>query len=337
MTAVLLSWAAALWLEGAAGLHTDVLVLAVALTLTLAGTQRTADARGRLTALVLLPVMAGASTLLGHLMAERYALGAAVFTLGISVPIWIRRFGPAATKAGTLMTLPLVALLVLPGPTLPPTAQSSVVSWGWAALIGVLACGCVWLVQAAADRFIGRRSEPEPGRNRSGRRPSRLRPLPSTRMALQMAAAVAAALTLGRLLFDHHWPWMVLTAYVAASGNRGRNDVVRKGAERFLGACAGTLLATGVAAAGTTGRTSVVLIFAVLAVALWLRPLNYAYWAAGMTTALALLLGYYGQNTQSLLPTRLEEIAAGAALAVASAWWVLPVVRRRTGPRPAMG
>ncbi|WP_189188927.1 FUSC family protein [Streptomyces albiflavescens] len=338
MTAVLLCWAAALWLEGAAGLHTDVLVLAVALTLTLAGTQRTADTRERLTALVLLPVVAGASTLLGHLMAEHYALGAAVFTLGISLPIWIRRFGPAATKAGTLMTLPLVALLVVPGPALPPKAQSSVVSWGWSALIGMLACGCVWLVRTAADRFIPWRPEPAPApqRNRTGR-PSALRPRPSTRMALQMAAAVAAALTLGRLLFDHHWPWMVLTAYVAASGNRGRNDVARKGVERFLGACAGTLLATGVAAAGTTGRTSVVLIFAVLAAALWLRPLNYAYWAAGMTTALALLLGYYGQNTQSLLPTRLEEIAAGAALAVASAWWVLPVVRRRTGPRPATG
>jgi len=150
---------------------------------------------------------------------------------------------------------------------------------------------------------------------------------------VQMAAAVAAAFALGRLLFDQHWPWMVLTAYVAASGNRGRNDVVRKGVERLVGACAGTVLATGVAVAGITGRTSVVLIFVVLAVALWLRPLNYAYWAAGMTTALSLLLGYYGQDAQSLLPTRLEAIALGAALAVASAWWLLPVpAPRRQGP-----
>jgi hypothetical protein len=347
MTAVLLCWAAALWLEGAAGLHTDILVLAVVLTLTLAGTQRTADVRGRLTALVLLPAVAGVSTLLGHLMADHYALGACVFTLGISLPIWIRRFGQAATRAGTLMALPLVALLVVPGPALPPKVQGTLVSWGWAAVIGMLACGCVWLVQALADRFSAWRSGPGSGpglgsgsglRFGSGsteaeadrpRRPSRLRPRPSTRMALQMAAAVAAAFTLGRLLFDHHWPWMVLTAYVAASGNRGRNDVVHKGAERLIGACGGTLLATGVAAAGITGRTSAALIFAVLAVALWLRPLNYAYWAAGMTTALSLLLGYFGQDAQSLLPTRLEAIAVGAVLAVASAWWILPVPRRR--------
>jgi hypothetical protein len=58
--AVLLSYSLALWLEDAAALHTDVLVLAVALTLTLARTQRTADAHGRLMACVLLPTRLGA-------------------------------------------------------------------------------------------------------------------------------------------------------------------------------------------------------------------------------------------------------------------------------------
>ncbi|MET7703160.1 FUSC family protein [Streptomyces sp. NPDC005485] len=328
MTAVLLCYAAALWLEDAAALHTDVLVLAVALTLTLARPQRTADIRGRLTACVLMPAVAGAATLLGHLIARHYALGAAVFTTGIALPIWIRRHGPAATKAGTLMTLPLIALLVVPGPALPPKSQDALVSWGWSAVIGVLACGCVWLVQALGDRFGPWPPDPEPV---SPRRVSRLHPRPSSRMALQMAVAIAAAFALGRLLFDHHWPWMVLTAYVAAGGNRGRSDVLRKGVERLVGACAGTLLATGLAAAGLNGRTqaSVVLIFAVLAVALWLRPLSYAYWAAGITTALSLLLGYYGQDALHLLPTRLAAVAVGAALAVASAWWVLPVPRRR--------
>lgn len=331
MTAVLLCYFLALWLEGTLGLPTDVLVLTVALTLTLARTQRTVDARGRLMACVLLPALAGAATLLGHLIADHYTLGATVFTLGVSLPIWIRRFGPAATKAGTLMTLPLVALLVVPGPALPPKTQSALVGWGWSALIGLLACGCVWLVQTSADRLGPWPPDPEPDRPR---RASRLRPVPSTRMAWQMAAAVAAAFTLGRLLFDHHWPWMVLTVYVVASGNRGREDVVRKGVERLVGACAGTLLATGVAAAGITGRTCVVLIFAVLAVALWLRPLNYAYWAGGMTTALSLLLGYFGQDAQSLLPTRLGAIAVGAVLAIASACCVLPIPRRRT-PAPS--
>ncbi|REE63600.1 fusaric acid resistance family protein [Streptomyces sp. 3212.3] len=332
MTAVLLCWGAALRLEGAAGLHTDVLGLAVALTLTLASTQRTADARRRLTALALLPATAAVAALVARLIAEDYAIGAVVLTAGLSLAIWIRRYGPAATRAGTLVTLPLVALLVVPGPALPPEAQRGAAGWFWSAVIGVLACCCVWLVQWAGDRFGPWRAEHRPV---PPRRDSRLRPRPSTRMALQLAAAVAAAFALGWLFFGHHWPWLVLTAYVAASGNRGRTDVLRKGVERFLGASGGTLLATAVAAAGITGRASVVVMFAVLAVALWLRPLNYAYWAAGMTTALSLLLGYFGQDAGSLLPTRLAAIAVGALLSVAAAWWLLPVPKRRaaTGAR----
>ncbi|MFJ3308079.1 FUSC family protein [Streptomyces sp. NPDC086549] len=327
MTAVLLCWAATLRLEGAAGLHTDSLVLAVALTFTLARSQRTADLRGRLTALALLPAVAAVCTLVGRLIAAHYALGAAVFTAGISLPIWIRRYGPAATRAGTLMTLPFVALLVVPGPALPSEAQGALVGWAWSALIGVMACCSVWLVQGLADRYGPWPAEP--GTGPAPRRPSRLHPRPSTRMAVQMAVAVAAAFALGRFFFGQHWPWAVLTAYVTASGNRGRTDVLRKGVERFVGACAGTLLATGVAAAGIGGHAAVAVMFAVLAVALWLRPLSYAYWAAGMTAALALLLGYFGQDATTLLPTRLAGIGLGAALSVAVAWWLLPVPKRR--------
>ncbi|WP_159033000.1 hypothetical protein [Streptomyces fodineus] len=72
--------------------------------------------------------------------------------------------------------------------------------------------------------------------------------------------------------------------------------------------------------------------FAILTAALWLRPLDYAYWAVGMTTALPLLLGYFGQNATDLLPTRLAAIALGAALSIGVAWWLLPVGGRTGGP-----
>ena len=61
MAAVLLCWSLALWLEAVAGLHTDALVLAVALPLTRAGTQRAADTRLRLTGRALLPATAAVS------------------------------------------------------------------------------------------------------------------------------------------------------------------------------------------------------------------------------------------------------------------------------------
>ncbi|MFF4930359.1 FUSC family protein [Streptomyces griseofuscus] len=331
MTAVLLSWAAALWLEGAAGLHTDSVVLAVALTVTLGRGRWWADRRGRLTALALLPPAAAVCAGLSRLLAAHHWIGAALFTAGLALAIWIRRYGPAATRAGTLTTLPIVALLIVPGPTLPADARPEAVNWGWSSLIGLLAWASVLLVRTSAARFTPGPENPERPGPPKPRRATASRPRPSTRMAVQPAAAIAAAFMLGRLLYAGHWPWPVLTAYVVASGNRWRKDVLRKGVRRFVGACAGTLVATGVAACGLGGHPAVAALFGVLAIALWLRPLDHAYWAAGMTTALALLPGYFGQSATDQLPARLSAIAAGAVLSVASAWWLLPVRRGRPG------
>ena len=79
-----------------------------------------------------------------------------------------------------------------------------------------------------------------------------------------------------------------------------------------------------------------VVIFAVIAVATWLRPFNhYAFWAAGVTSVLALLYGYFGETGTTLLGQRLEGIALGAGIGIAASWFVLPirtrdVMRRRT-------
>jgi hypothetical protein len=145
-------------------------------------------------------------------------------------------------------------------------------------------------------------------------------------MALQMAAALGAAFIVGRNLFPDHWTWVVLTAFIVNSGNRGRGDVAHKAVMRLLGASVGTLAATALTGVLPTGnRWSIVAIFVVLAVGLWLRPLNYGYWAAGMTSALALLYGYYGERGPGLLTDRLEAIVIGAALGVAASWFLLPV------------
>ena len=47
-------------------------------------------------------------------------------------------------------------------------------------------------------------------------------------MAPQMAAALAAAFTVGHAGFGEHWPWVVLTAFIVHSGNRGRLEVAYK-------------------------------------------------------------------------------------------------------------
>ena len=145
-------------------------------------------------------------------------------------------------------------------------------------------------------------------------------------MALQMAVALAAAFVVGRTGYPDHWTWVVLTAFIVCSGNRGRGDVLHKAVMRVLGASVGTLAASVLADVIPAGNHwSVAAIFAVLAVALWVRPLSYAYWAAGITAALALLYGYFGEHGAQLLGDRLEEIVVGAVIGIASSWFLLPV------------
>jgi uncharacterized membrane protein YccC len=155
---------------------------------------------------------------------------------------------------------------------------------------------------------------------------SSMRPEATTRMAVQMACAIAMSFAIGYAFFAERWSWIVLTAFIVGSGNRGRLDVAYKSVLRVLGAAAGTAIALlftmhlGARDAGT-----VALILAAVFFGLWLRPLGYAWWALFVTLALALLQGFTGAPAQHILWPRLEEIVIGALIGVASAWFVLPV------------
>jgi uncharacterized membrane protein YccC len=149
--------------------------------------------------------------------------------------------------------------------------------------------------------------------------------------------ATVTAFVVGHKVFPGHWVWPVLTAFIVSSGNRGRADVVYKGAQRLIGALAGTLAAgllfVRLFAPGAAG--CIVAIFLLLMLASWLRPLSYGYWAACITAALAFLYGYLGEGAAGLLQTRLEGILCGGLIAIAAAWIVLPlksgdVLRLRT-------
>jgi uncharacterized membrane protein YccC len=330
MAAVLAAYGSSLVVEHLAGLHLDVVILAIVLAMITARIQRAADLTDRLAGLVVLPAAALAASGISGLMSASPDAGDALFVGGMFASVWIRRFGPRATRAGTLVVAPLIAVLVMSSSGLPGPATR------WAALIACIAWFWVTVLQLLAAR-TGLAAPPRTAS--AGPTPSagtRRRVLASTRMALQMAVALAAAFAVGRTAWPGHWAWTVLTAFIVCSGGRSRGDVILKGVLRGAGAAAGTVVATAIAGTfGPRADASVAVMFAVLAVATWLREFSYAWWAACVTAVLSLLYSWLGQSPGGLLDTRLEGIAAGAALGIAASWLILPIRTRDVARRRA--
>jgi uncharacterized membrane protein YccC len=340
VAAILASFGAALALERFAHLRVDTIVLAVALGMTLGRTQQNADWLTRGTGLIVLPVVAALATEVARLTAGPYeVIGGALFVLAMSATIWVRRFGPRAAKVGTLAMMPMLTIVLFT----PVSSAGSM--WSaenlratlWAAVVAVMTFVVVAGIQLVARR-IGVVRPAVPRRAAAPRSARAVVPnasavarwaawLPaSTKMALQMGVSLAIALVVGHVVLPDHWSWVVVTAFIVGSGNRGRGDVVHKSALRIIGAAAGTLAATGLFGLFGPGSTvQVVAIFVVLAIGTLLRPLSYAYWAACVTAAMAFMLSYFGETASNLLFTRLGGILLGGTIGVAACWFVLPV------------
>jgi len=257
----------------------------------------------------------------GHLMSAHPDVGDIFFVLLMAASIWTRRFGPRAARAGLLIVAPLIAVLIT-GQGGPGQA-----GLGWVVLVALIAAAWVSICQLLAVRTgFASPAQSTMTPARPSARPSTRRISASTRMALQLGTALAAAFVTGRLLWPDHWSWVVLTAYIVCGGAAGRGDVLLKGVLRTAGAAIGTLVAAGIAGAfGPRADATVVLMFAALTAATWLRELSYAYWAGIVTAVLSLLYGWFGEAPGALLDTRLEGILVGAALGIAASWLILPV------------
>ncbi|MCS0660282.1 FUSC family protein [Massilia terrae] len=300
-------------------------VLGVMLSLSLSRSELERERHGRFEAAVALPVVGLCAIGVGMLLHRWPLPGALLFTLAIALSIWLRRFGATAARIGSLAGLPFVALLVTPH--LAPDPAGSVPAFMLPVLVGWLALFWVVLLHACA-RWAGVALPPGKPRPTAlvGKAESSLWPDASTRLALQMAASLALSFAVGFAIFPERWSWIVVTAFIVASGNRGRLDVAYKSVLRVGGAAAGTLLALVLGEhAGGHGAATAVLIMAALFVGTWLRPFAYAWWALCVTIAFALLQGFTGASPAAMLWARLEEIVIGAALAVACAWLLLPV------------
>ncbi|WP_022883138.1 FUSC family protein [Gryllotalpicola ginsengisoli] len=282
----------------------------------------------------LIPVVALLGSLLVRVSSASPALALALISIPLVAAVWVRRFGDTWTRVGTLWSFPFVAALVTPVAAAGQGAGD--VWWGalaaliavaWASLIGWLARGATPAsVLAPAPAPAAPAPAPSPGARRLAA---------SDRMALHLAVALAAAILVGWWLLPDHLVWFVLTAYVVTSGNRGRADVVYKGVLRVVGAAIGTVVATALGLLFDPGDSdALAVMFLLLGIGAILRALSYAWWAAAMTGALALLYGYLGQGA-GFLGERLVAILVGGAIAIAASAFIAPVrsidvLRRRT-------
>lgn len=304
-------------------------VLAVVLCLSLSRSQLDRDRRGRIEAFFVLPAVGLAAAGIGVLLHRFPIVGAVVFTAGMFVSIWLRRFGPMARRIGSLIALPFVTLLTVP--YLPPRHSALIPPFLLPILVALLALFWVNVVHLLAQAL--RLMKPITLQTAVHIAPpaeSTLRPIASTRMAIQMALALALAFAISYTVFPHHWAWVVLTAFIVNSGNRGRLDVAHKSVQRVLGAAAGTIGAGLISMhLGLDRHAMVVLMLAAVFLGVWLRPISYGWWALFITVVLALLQDFVGVSAPAMLWSRLEEIVVGAVIGVAVAWFVLPV--RSTG------
>ena len=305
----------------------SIVVLTTVLGMTLGRTQRRGSTRQRLVSLMTLPIVSIACNEVGRLFIEHPNVADALFTAALGFSIWIRRFGGWASRLGTLVALPFIALLVTPVPVLPGESPSVGRSMLWSAVAAVIAFCWVWVTQEVAERTGYVHMEREASHRAPTKPGQGARKIPaSTRMAVQMTLSLALAFVIGRSVFPTHWTWIVVTAFIVNSGNRGRGDVVYKCLQRIAGAAVGTVLATLVAGLFPPhDNTAIVVILVVLILGAWLRTINYAYWAGCVTSVLSLLQGYFGEGHVGLIGERLLQIVLGGALAVAVAWFVLPV------------
>jgi Fusaric acid resistance protein-like len=354
------------------------LVLAAVLAMTISRNKLVVTWRGRGEAILLLPIVGLATAGVGYLFVFLPIVGAIAYVAAMFLAIFLRRFGPVWTRVGSLIALPFITLLIAPGAGVGTTpVEVALLS------VGVLVVVVALRLLAEATHFLPRvpkapgDTSAKPARDRpadenaaqespalanrgrsnrasanmprsnsarSSGAPQGVRPVASTRMAIQMAIALTAAFVLGALVFPQHVTWVVLTAFIVCSGNRGRADVLYKSGLRIVGAAIGTIVAS-VGLGWLTpahpflqGPVLVISLLAIIGIGLWLREWTYAAWAVVMTLVITLLQGVAipvgALSTGEQLWIRILAIIVGAACGLAASWFVLPVrsegvVRRR--------
>ncbi|HEY1773000.1 MAG TPA: FUSC family protein [Gammaproteobacteria bacterium] len=324
MAAVLLSFGATYALCLGLGVNASPAILAAALSMGLMRRPEKLEPRALLMKLLALPVIAFAAGLVGFAFLKLPALGAVLFTGGIVLSILLRKYGERGSAIGRVIALPMITILAVP-PAHIEGAHSRLMLPLLVIAAGVIASLSTFAISRFAARFgvvaeseVPNRVRPPAARS-SG-------PHIAVRMALQMLTALILAFVIGMTLFPEHWFWIVLTAFIVCSGTVDRGGAVYKGVLRLTGAIGGALAATSVAYISFPNpQVYAAAVFFILFLGIWLRQINYAYWAGCATLIFALLQETRSLGMVPLLEVRVLCIVIGALCGVAATWFVYPV------------
>ncbi|MAM87125.1 FUSC family protein [Allohahella sp. A8] len=147
--------------------------------------------------------------------------------------------------------------------------------------------------------------------------------------ALQVTLAVSLAVLFGSMLSADRWLWAFLAALFMYVGNESAGQILTRGWSNVIGSIIGVgigLLVTSL----VQGNMAVELtaIFCFLFIGIYATPVNYAFFAAGLTATLGLLQGMSGGEVPSILELRFIEVIIGAGVGVLVAYIVSPLQAR---------
>lgn len=161
---------------------------------------------------------------------------------------------------------------------------------------------------------------------RVGAQPEAVKIPASTRQAIQVTAASAAAIVVGELLSPQRWYWAVLAAFIVFSGTSSVGETLLKAWSRVAGTALG--IAAGVALMKVVHGREIpefAVLFICLFAAVYLFRLSYGLMIFFITAVLSMLYGLLGLFSDQLLVLRLIETAAGAGIGGIAATLILPL------------
>ncbi len=153
---------------------------------------------------------------------------------------------------------------------------------------------------------------------------------PTTRQAIQVTAAAAAAILAGEHISPQRWYWAVFIAFVVFSGTSSSGETVARAWASALGTMIGVIAGTAVGQLvhGRIALESGLLFASMLFTAYFLRT-TYGVAIFFVTTMIVTLYSLLGRFTEMVLLVRFLEVVTGATFGSLAALVLLPTPTRQ--------